>query len=165
MLKSTIAAAFVITTFTIVTIGAVSISGEQALAAKAIPVEAKRASKLAEQCLLSGGSSLVTKDDDPNSTLTLACCAINSEGVKWCVACIGGTVDHPTDCTVVTKERVNLPGSLKPKPGQGQLAPTKDKPRLPPVMGKILKAPVTNAPTTNTLNKRLFFKQFKKLKK
>ena len=175
MLKSIIAAAFMTTVFTIVTVSAVSVTGEQALA---LPVSPERASNLLEQCMLSAGEALVPDEGDeiPGNTLTLGCCAINSEGTKWCVACNGGTKLRPTDCSVVTKARV--PGSKIPKPGLStrpsgsQLAPTKKKPLIPPVMGTIQKAPVANAPTkdkpkkplpstTGTIMKTVPMKQYK----
>lgn len=145
MLKSIIAAVFMTTAFTIVTVGVVSVTGEQALAAKNIPVSAERASKLASDCLLSGGESIVPEEDIPGNTLTLGCCATNSEGVKWCVACNGGTKARPTDCTVVT---ARVPGRLTPKPGQDQLAPTKKKPRFPGKMSTGTLSTGTMAPAT-----------------
>lgn len=57
---------------------------------------------------------------------------------------------NPRDC----KDVVSTPSSGQPGgvfiptgPGGSQLAPTKDKPRIPPIMGTFQKAPVANAPT------------------
>ncbi|MHA1547029.1 MAG: hypothetical protein ACTSUY_11510 [Alphaproteobacteria bacterium] len=72
------------------------------------------------------------------------------------------------DCKPVKSTPISgRPGSvfILTRPGGNQLAPTKDKPRFPPLIGKFQTAPVINAPTTNTLKKRLFLNKFKKLKK
>jgi len=84
------------------------------------------------------------------------------------ISCTIATTNTLSDCTeTVSTPNSGRPGSLliPPRAGGNQLAPTKDKLRFPPVIGKILTAPVTNAPTANKPKNRLFFKQFKKPKK
>ena len=168
MLKSTIAAAVRTTAFTILIVGAVSMTGEQALAAKDIPVSADRAARLVEQCMLRKGTSLDLIGSGTGSTFTLGCCAVNSEGTKWCVVCNGGTLKNPTDCEVVSSARTRLLGSKIPKPGLStrpsgsQLAPTKKKQKIPPIMGKFQKAPTANAPTEDKPKSRPYLNKLKK---
>ena len=119
-------------------------TGAQAAARTVSPAQA---SNMYSQCVLSEGKDVPTKKEDPKSPFTLGCCAVNSKGIKWCVTCYGGTVDHPTDCDVVTSARARLiENKIPTRPGGSQLAPTKKKKRFPPIMGKYGKPPAANAP-------------------
>lgn len=139
MLKSIFVATIMTTVFTFVAVSTVTITSDQAFAGKKekkekkkakkktikrISVTAKRASQLYEFCLLSN-----PKPSTNSLNVTLSCCADNDKGKRWCVTCYGGSTIKPDNCSVVTKALVRYPGSLKPKPGQGQLAPTKGKPK------------------------------------
>jgi hypothetical protein len=73
-------------------------------------------------CLLQGGSRPPFTDHVP-----AICCATNEEGLRWCVACYGGTAENPRDCSVTTPARLSTLDILRPHaPGGGVMAPTPD---------------------------------------
>jgi len=146
--------------------------------AKAKKVNVADGSILFNSCILSIDTKKNKRDSITRESWGDQCCS-KAEG--YCIECLAGKnyctkypyltrlniLKAPKDEVLApTKDKPQFPSSmgntLRPPATN---APTKDKPRPPPVKGTILMAPVTNAPTANIPKKRLFFKQFKKLKK
>ena len=157
MLKSIIAAAFLITTLTIVNRGAASMTGEQAFAKKVDKTKKKKKKKKFEKIKNDTGQDLsyiCSNASDGVETISPngkqeRCC---SKSKNFCVIC-------PTKGKGDCKKRsylkfpptnINKPG-LGTRPSGTVLAPAagKPKPAIPPVMGTIIMTPATNAPTVD----------------
>jgi hypothetical protein len=85
-------------------------------------------------------------------------CTITTCKGKGGISCTIKTTSTKSDCTeVASTPSSGLPGGflIPTRPGGSQLAPTKDKPRFPPVIGTFQTAPVTNAPTKDKPKKTL----------
>jgi hypothetical protein len=136
MLKSIIAAAFMTTAFTIVTVGAVSITAEQALAAKKEDKKKKKKKKKKFEKVKSDTGTTLTKicsvEDDvewrtSSSGANIRCC---SKKAGFCITC---PTKREGDCKKrkyrkFTPTIFNKPG-LGTRPSGTQLAPAKDKPK------------------------------------
>jgi hypothetical protein len=141
MMKSIIAAAFMTTAFTFVTVSTIPVS------AKGKKVNGTDGSILYEQCRLSVNEKKYKRDSITIESWGNQCCS-KTEG--YCIECLAGK-SYCTKYPYLT--RLN---KLK-APKDELLAPTKDKPkpRFPPIIGKFQKAPVANAPTKDKPNKTL----------
>ena len=159
MLKSIIAAAFMTTAFTIVTVGTATITNDHAFAKKKEDKKKKKkkdkefekvkydtGSTLTNICAIAGDSEWRTSSTGAN----IRCC---SKSENFCITCPDVKKKPKGDCKKRKYRKFTPTIFNKPVPGTRpsgtQLAPAKDKPkpRIPPVMGTFQKAPVTNAPT------------------
>jgi len=75
---------------------------------KRIPISVDRLNEVLTACLLSGGG-----DHRNDHQLPVFCCATNSEGTNYCVACYTGNEQHPGNCEISTKARATLNGRVK----------------------------------------------------
>ena len=155
MLKSIIAAAFMTSAFTIVTVGTATITNDHAFAGKKEDKKKKKKKKF-EKIKSDTGDTLYgfcAKHSDSKQTTNsrgdqFRCC---SKKADYCVIC-------PVKGDCKKRKYRKFTPTIFNKPGLGtgssgtQLAPAKDKPkpRIPPVMGTFQKAPAANAPTADT---------------
>jgi len=144
MLKSILAAAFMTTSFTIITVSAITITNDQAFAKKKRPVGDKTAAWYLTQCMLNSDSKM--DQSKPRKTFVRCC----SRSLGKCIVCRndGKGSCYTTSYFKRAKILLDRPG-LGTRPSGTELAPAKDKPkkRWPSPIGTFNKAPVYNAPT------------------
>lgn len=96
-------------------------------AVKRTPISTGQLAGYLESCLLQGG------DDQGNWNVPMMCCATNSEGTKWCVACYAGTSDNPKDCSVTTPARAIVRSRQTKAPTTGTVATAPQRPQRPTI--------------------------------
>lgn len=112
---------------------ALAFSAVMALAAgteagvKRTPISTGQLAGYLESCLLQGG------DDQGNWNVPMMCCATNSEGTKWCVACYAGTAENPKDCSVTTPARAVVRSRQTKAPTAGKVTTAPQRPLRAPL--------------------------------
>ena len=106
--------------------GLTLISSSTLQAATRTPISSSRVGDFLESCLLQGGG-----DHRNDHQLPVLCCATNSEGTQWCVACYSGTAQNPSDCSITTPREVLRNRLQTTSPSGGVVAPSPNSSRPP----------------------------------